>query len=91
MHVHTFLIQRTCVLVFALCALVCVHILTKKLLVAQDSMSLSFKFYKDPSFSYRDICKTMLLFVWSLIFYVLERMETLYQNVRVSVKIWHQF
>ena len=34
-------------------------------------MNLSFKFYKDPSFSFGDICKTMLTFVWSLIFYVL--------------------
>ena len=36
-----------------------------------DHLNISFKFYKDPNFSYGDACKTMLAFVWSLIFYVL--------------------
>ena len=31
-------------------------------------MNLSFKFYEDPSFIYGDTCKTLLAFVWSLIF-----------------------
>ena len=33
-------------------------------------MSLSFKFHEDPSFGCGDICKTIMTFVWSLIFYV---------------------
>ena len=104
--------QNVCAQVYASCARVCARIFSKLFSFGLFYlMNLSFKSYKDPSFSYGDICKTMLTFVWSLIFYVLffliwaskfhpsvkiiwnllERMETLYQNVLWSVKIWHQF
>ena len=51
--------------VYASCARVCARIFTKLFLFGL------YYLYKDPSFSYGDICKTMLTFVWSLIFYVL--------------------
>ena len=58
--------------VYALCACVCARLFTKLFFLGLYYLvNLSFKFYKDPSFGYGDICKTMLTFVWSLIFYVL--------------------
>ena len=64
--------QNVCAQVYASCARVCAWIFTKLFSFGlYYLMNLSFKFYKDPSFSYGDICKTMLAFVWSLIFYVL--------------------
>ena len=100
---------RMCV--YNLFARVCTDLYKKNLFGLYYLMNLNFKFHKDPSFSYGDICKTMVASVWCLIFYVLffliwaskfppsvkiiwnllEHMETIYQNVRVSVKIWHQF
>ena len=57
--------------VYASCGRVCARIFTKLFLFGlYYLMNLSFKFYKDPSFSYSDICKTMLTYDWSLIFYV---------------------
>ena len=40
------------------------------LLYGNINISLSFKVHEDPSFSCGDICKTIMTFVWSLIFYV---------------------
>ena len=49
--------------VYALCALVCVQIFTKNLLIIlYYLMNISLKFHKDPSFRCGDICKTVLTF-----------------------------
>ena len=57
--------------VYASCACVCARIFTKIFVVVlYYLMNLSFKFHKDRSFRCRDICKTILTFVRSLIFNV---------------------
>ena len=55
--------------VYASCARVYTRIFTIFLLVVHYYLlNLSFKFHKDRSFCCRDICKTILMFVSSLIF-----------------------
>ena len=57
--------------VYASCARVCARIYTKIFVVVlYYLMNLRFKFHKDRSFRCRDICKTILTFVRSLIFNV---------------------
>ena len=55
----------------ASCTPMCTQIFTKLIVVVQKyHISLSFKFHEDPSFGCGDIFKTIMTFVWSLIFYV---------------------
>ena len=55
--------------VYASCARVWARIFTKFFFVVDYYlMNLSFKFHRDQSFCCRDICKTILMFVSSLIF-----------------------
>ena len=55
----------------ASCTGVCARIFMKLIVVVHwYLMSLSIKFHADPSFGCRDICKTIMTFVWSLIFYI---------------------
>ena len=57
--------------VYASCARVWARIFTKFFFVVHYYlMNLSFKFHRDRSFCCRDICKTILTFVSSLIFNV---------------------
>ena len=57
--------------VYASCARMCARIFTKNMLmIIYYLMNRSLKFHKDRSFCCGDICKTILTFVWSLIFYV---------------------
>ena len=57
--------------VYASCARVCARIFPKIFVVVlYYLMNLRFKFHKDRSFRCRDICKTILTFVRSLIFNV---------------------
>ena len=57
--------------VYASCARVCPRIFTKIFVVVLYYLiNLRFKFHKDRSFPCRDICKTILTFVRSLIFNV---------------------
>ena len=57
------------------CLIMSVHLCTNLdefffLVICYYLVSLSLKFYKDPSFCCGDICKTILKFVYSLIFYL---------------------
>ena len=55
----------------ASCTCACAPIFMKLIVVVHwYLMSLSIKFHADPSFGCRDICKTIMTFVWSLIFYI---------------------
>ena len=75
-------IQNVRTKVYALCARLYARILTKLFLVGlYYLMNFSFKFYKDSSFGYGHILKTMLTFVWSLIFYVF----VMFFNLRIKV------
>ena len=49
--------------VYASCARMCAWIFMKNLVIICNCLiNISFKFHKDPSFSCRDICKTILTF-----------------------------
>ena len=70
--------------VYASCACVCARIFTIFYLVVHYYLlNFSFKFHKDRSFCCRDICKTILMFVSSLIFNTRRKRAHTHARVRL--------
>ena len=67
---------------YASCAHMCARIFTKRVLIGfYYPLKWSVKFNKDPSYSCGHICKTVVTFVWSLIFYVF----CMFSNLSIKV------